>query len=131
MRTVSEDRHSETASPNRGSVQFEDEKSLQEVSGGVKFRHPEGKHASDRGNVDQWEAARIDTAWSSSRVTTGMMLCAATCDFSSFSRFPAITGAYVTLTCPLVCLPPRPLARRLALRHDKTRLIGRSGVEYG
>jgi len=108
MRTVSEDRHSETASPNRGSVQFEDEKSLQEVSGGVKFRHPEGKHASDRGNVDQWEA-----------------------DFSSFSRFPAITGAYVTLTCPLVCLPPRPLARRLALRHDKTRLIGRSGVEYG
>jgi hypothetical protein len=72
MRIVPEDKHSESANSNRGQIHFQDEKLLPEFSGGVQFKDSEGAHSTDTRHMDELGAARLGSAWSGSRATTGM-----------------------------------------------------------
>ena len=75
MQIVPEDKRSESANSNRGQIHFQDEKSLQEFSGGMQFKDSEGTHSTDTKDtkdMDELGAVRFCSAWSGSRATTGM-----------------------------------------------------------
>jgi hypothetical protein len=110
MRIVLEGKRSESANSNRGQIHFQDEKSLQEFSGGVQFKDSEGAHSTDTRDMDELGAARFGSAWSGSRATTGM--------FGShvFFRPLALAESTSSLSLPLDASSPCPT-------HLTTRLL--------